>query len=94
MELSGDKVTYRRIDHVERDLAQGRRFVQSLDATTPTQLSGSAPMIWDLLEEHDSIEALAAVLEERYSDSRDVLADGVTSAIASLLDAGLVEEAR
>ena len=82
---------YRRVPHVERQLAQGRRFVQPLDADTPTQLSGSAPMIWDLLADHGSVDEIVAMLQQQFSDSPDVIAGGVQVALNSFLDASIAE---
>lgn len=82
---------YRRLAHVERQLASGRRFVQPLDADTPTQLSGSAPMIWDLLAEHGSVGEIVAMLQQQFSDPPDVIAGGVRVALDSFLDASLAE---
>lgn len=82
---------YRRVPHVERHLAQGRRFVQPLEADTPTQLSGSAPMIWDLLDDHGSVDAIVAMLQQQFSDAPDVIAGGVQVALNSFLDASIAE---
>lgn len=84
---------YRRLPHVERQLARGRRFVQPLDAETPTQLSGSAPMIWDLLADHGSIDEIVAMLQQQFSDPPDVIAGGVQVALQSFLDTSLAEVA-
>ena len=83
---------YQRVAHVERQVARGRRFVQPLDADTPTQLSGSAPMIWDLLADHGSVDEIVAMLQQQFSDSPDVIAGGVRVAIQSFLDAAIAEE--
>lgn len=85
------EVRYRRVRSVERELAHGRRLVQPLTASGPTQLSGSAPLIWDLLAEHETIEAIVAMLQQRFSDARDVIADGVRTALSSMGESGLVE---
>ena len=81
----------RRVPCVERELAHGRRVVQPLDARGPTQLSGSAPLIWDLLADHDSIDAIVAMLQQRFSDAPDVIRSGVVDALDSMADSGLVE---
>jgi len=83
---------FRRVSSVERELAHGRRLVQPVTADVPTQLSGSAPMIWDLLDEHASVDAVVAMLQQRFSDSPDVIAIGVRSALTSMIDSGLVVE--
>ena len=82
---------YRRLPHVQRQLARGRRFVQPLDAETPTQLSGSAPMIWDLLADHGSVDEIVAMLQQQFSDAPDVIAGGVRIALQSFLEASLAE---
>lgn len=83
---------FRRVPFVERELAYGRRLVQPLTSTAPTQLSGSAPMIWDLLDEHPSIDAVVAMLQQRFSDSPEVIAVGVLSALESMMQSALVVE--
>ena len=83
-----------RVPFVERELARGRRFVQAVNGEAPTQLSGSAPAIWDLLDEHPTIGAVTAVLQQKYTDAPEVIGAGVQAAIASFLRAGLVEERR
>lgn len=75
---------YRRVPCVERELAHGRRLVQPLTAAKPSQLSGSAPLIWDLLRQHHTVDALVAMLQQRFSDSPEVIAAGVESALASM----------
>ena len=81
---------YRRVPFVERHLAHGRRLVQPLTSRTPSQLAGSAPLIWDLLADNHSVEQLVAVLQGRFSDSPAVIAEGVQSALDSLIHASLV----
>ncbi len=83
---------FRRVRFVERELAHGRRLVQPLTSDAPTQLSGSAPMIWDLLEEHSSVDAVVAMLQQRFSDSPAVIAAGVRSALESMIVSALVIE--
>ena len=82
---------YRRVRHVQRQLAQGRRCVQPLNADTPTQLAGSAPMIWDLLADRGTVDEIVAMLQQQFSDSPDVIASGVEAALNSFLDAGIAE---
>lgn len=82
---------YRRRRFVERELAHGRRLVQALDAVEPTQLAGSAPLIWDLLDEHHSVDAVVAMLQQRFSDAPDVIAAGVRTALSSMQQNDLVE---
>jgi hypothetical protein len=84
---------YRRVPAVERELAYGRRLVQPLTAPNPSQLSGSAPLIWDLLREHHTVDALVAMLQQQFSDSPAVIADGVHRALTSMTQTGLVVEA-
>lgn len=92
MAASADGETrYERVPCVERTLGGGRRFVQPLAASTPTQLSGSAPMIWDLLLDHGSVDEIVAMLQQQFSDAPDVIAGGVRVAISSFLDAMLVD---
>ncbi len=81
---------FERVPHVERSLARGRRLVQPLVADTPTQLAGSAPMIWDLLDAHPSVEAIVPELQSRFTDSPDVIAGGVRAAISMFIDSSLV----
>lgn len=83
---------YHRVPFVERELAHGRRLVQPLASATPTKLSGSAPLIWDLLPAHPSIDGLVAMLQQRFSDSPVVIADGVRSALDAMMAASLVIE--
>ena len=88
-----EETRYVRVDVVERTLGAGRRYVQPLDAAAPTLLSGSAPAIWDLLAEHATVNAIVAVLQQRFSDSPDVIARGVQSALDSFVDTKLIGEA-
>lgn len=83
---------YHRTPFVERELAHGRRLVQPLSSKMPTQLSGSAPMIWDLLDEHPTVDAVVSMLQQRYSDAPDVIADGVRTALAAMMQSALVVE--
>jgi hypothetical protein len=81
---------YRRVPAVERELAYGRRLIQPLSASTPTQLAGSAPVIWDLLHEHHTVDALVAMLQQQFSDSPEVIAHGVRSALTAMTQTALV----
>jgi hypothetical protein len=81
-----------RAPFIERELARGRRFVLTTDAEAPTQLSGSAPLIWDLLGEHETIDAITAMLQQRFTDAPEIISTGVQAALDSFLHAGLVEE--
>ena len=84
-------IAYRRVPFVERSLYGGRRLVQAVGAETATQLSGSAPLIWDLLDENPEVGQLVAMLQQRYSDPPETIAAGVELALTSLIDAALVE---
>jgi len=88
-----DAISYRRVPSVERSLAGGRRLVQATGAASATQLSGSAPLIWDLLDEHSQVDQLVAMLQQQFSDPPEMIAAGVEQALASLIDAQLVESA-
>ena len=81
---------YRRVPHVERRLSGGRRLVQTVDALRAIQLAGSAPMIWDLLDENPEPEQVAAQLQQHFSDPPTVIAAGVEVGLASLVDSKLV----
>jgi hypothetical protein len=81
-----------RVPFVERELAHGRRFVQAVNGEAPTQLSGSAPLIWDLLDEYPTIGAITAMLQQRYTDPPEIIGAGVQAALLSFLQAALVEE--
>lgn len=84
-------VAYRRVPFVERSLYGGRRLVQTIGTDTATQLSGSAPLIWDLLDDNPEVGQLVAMLQQRYSDPPETIASGVTLALESLIEAELVE---
>lgn len=77
---------------VERELAHGRRLVQPVTASVPTHLSGSAPMIWDLLVEHHTVEGIVAMLQQHFSDPPAVISAGVEAALASFLQSSLLVE--
>lgn len=49
-------------------------------------------MIWDLLDEHSSVDAIVAMLQQRFSDSPEVIAAGVRNALASMIQSSLVIE--
>lgn len=85
-----DTQRFERLAHVERDLARARRLVQPTAAETPTQLAGSAPMIWDLLDECPSVDALVPALQERFTDAPQVIAGGIRSALQMFIDTSLV----
>lgn len=85
-----DSQTFLRVLSIERRLARGRLLVQPLTADTPTQLAGSAPMIWELLEEHPSVDALVPELQSRFTDSAETIAGGIRAAIAMFIDSSLV----
>jgi len=86
-----DPARYVRKPAVERELAGHRRLVQVVDSEQPTQLAGSAPVIWDLLREHSTAEQLVAMLQQHYSDSPEVIRSGLEVGLTYLVDAGLVE---
>lgn len=84
------RTMYRRVSHVERRLSGGRRLVQIVGADRAVQLSGSAPMIWDLLDDHPDADQVAAQLQQHFSDAPEVIAQGVQVGLASLVDSALV----
>ena len=86
----GGQTNYLRVPHVERKLAGGRRLVQVVGAETPTQLAGSAPMIWDLLDEHPRVDQIVAILQQQFSDPPEAIASGVELGLNSLIEADLV----
>lgn len=90
MSESGRQTLYRRVPHVERKLSSGRRLVQAVGTDTPTQLAGSAPLIWDLLDENPQVDQLVAMLQQRFSDAPEVIASGVELGLRSLIEAELV----
>ena len=83
---------YRRLPAVERHLTGGRRLVQPVDAPTATKLSGSAPVIWDLLADHEDLDELVARVQERFADPPEIVESGTRAAVAQLLESGLIEE--
>lgn len=83
---------YRRRPAVERDLMGGRRLVQPVTAAAPTELGGSAPLIWDLLADEADVERIIELVGERFTDSAEVIEHGTMMAIRQLLDANLIDE--
>lgn len=88
---STDSSHYVRKPAVERELAHQRRLVHGVDSERPTQLAGSAPIIWDLLHDHSTAEGLVAMLQQHYSDAPEVIRAGLEVGLAHLVNAGLVE---
>ena len=84
------EASYTKVPVIERNLAGGRLLVQRPGADQPTQLSGSAPLIWDLLDTHQTIPELVQRLTERFADPEGKIEGGVRSALASLESQGLV----
>lgn len=84
--------SYRRRPAVERRLSRGRRLVQPVGSTTPRQLAGSAPLIWDLLASHHDLDGLIDESAHHFSDSREVVDSGTRAAVRMLLDGSLIEE--
>ncbi len=70
----------------------GRRLVQPIDALAPTELGGSAPLIWDLLATESHVERIMAAMAERFNDPADVIEHGTQLAIRQLMDASLIDE--
>ena len=83
--------SYRRVPAVERSLARGRRYVQPIGAATPTELGGSAPVIWDILAQTGDATQLRAIVQRTFDDTPSVIAAGTRLAIQQMLDAGLIE---
>lgn len=86
-----DELSYRKFPAVERNLANGRLLVQRRGGDKAVQLSGSAPLIWDLLDTHDSVTEIVNRLQERFSDPEETIASGVRSALALFEEQLLVE---
>ena len=82
---------YRRVPALERSLSGGRRYVQPVGAPAPTELGGSAPVIWDLLAETTDSTQLRAIVQRTFDDEPAVIAAGTRLAIEQLLEAGLIE---
>lgn len=89
---TSDMATYRRRPAVERRLLGGRFLVQPIDAAAPTELGGSAPIIWELLADHRHLAGVMQLLSERFDDPPDVIEKGTNLAIRQMLDAGLIDE--
>ena len=87
---TGDEVTYKKVAVIERNLSGGRLLVQHRGDGVPTQLSGSAPLIWDLLDAHHTVSGLVLRLSERFADPEGTIEAGVLSALASMEAQGLV----
>jgi len=85
-----DDQAFRRVPCVERRLAGHRRFVQPLESEAPTQLAGSAPMIWDLLDYHPSVNTLVPELQLRFTDAPELIANGIRAALQMFIDSSLV----
>lgn len=83
---------FQRVPHVERNLSGGRRLVQVVGADRAIQLAGSAPLIWDLLDENPQPAQLVAQLQQRFSDRPEVIASGVEVGLRSLIESSLVIE--
>lgn len=90
MDASADVPTYRKAPAVDRNLANARLLVQRLDAERAVQLSGSAPLIWDLLDTHNTVDQVVDQLAERFSDTRETIEAGVRAALDSFIDQRLV----
>lgn len=84
-------VRYQQRPAVQRHLAGGRMLVQTLDSKTSVSLSGSAPVIWDLLEVPCTVDELADALLERYADDRERIEIGVRAALDSFETQKLVD---
>lgn len=84
--------TYRRAAAVERTLVGDRLLVLGLDQDTPTELAGSAPTVWSVLEHTHDLGDILSALESVYNDDPAVIAAGAKDALQYLVDADLVEE--
>ena len=85
------EMSYRRLPHVERELAGDRRLVQVVGSDRAVQLAGSAPMIWDLLDDHREPAQIVAQLQQHFSDAPEVIAAGVEAGLRSLVASSLIE---
>jgi hypothetical protein len=83
---------YRRRPAVERQLMGERRLVQPVAAPAPTELGGSAPLIWDLLADEAELPRILELVGARFTDTPEVIEHGTMLAIRQLLDAGLIDE--
>ncbi|MGI9605416.1 MAG: PqqD family protein [Acidimicrobiales bacterium] len=81
----------RRRPAVERELRRGRRLVHARDAATPIKLSGSAPVIWDLLSAHHDLDGLVAAAVARFPGDADIVEQGTQAAVDMFVENGLVE---
>ena len=70
----------------------GRRLVQPVAAAAPTELGGSAPLIWDLLADERELHRVLELVGERFTDAPEVIEHGTMLAIRQLLDAELIDE--
>ncbi len=84
-------VKYEKVPAVQRRLAGGRMLVQRLDSDTAVSLSGSAPLIWELLDDGATAQELIDALVERYSDEREEIEVGVRAALDSFDEEALLE---
>lgn len=64
--------------------------MQIVGSDRAVQLAGSAPMIWDLLDENPQPDQVVAQLQQHFSDPPEVIAQGVEVGLASLIDSALV----
>ncbi len=87
---AADATVYRKVPAVERNLANARLLVQRIDKGKAVQLSGSAPLIWDLLDSHHTVAQVVDQLVERFSDSREMIEAGVRAALDSFVSQELV----
>jgi hypothetical protein len=83
--------SYQRLPAVERTLLGGRLLVQPVGAPAPTELGGSAPIIWELLETHQHLDVVMELLADRFNDEPAVIEHGTRQAVEQLLSAGLIE---
>jgi hypothetical protein len=84
--------TYRRAAAVERTLVGGRLLVLGLDQETPTELGGSAPTVWSVLEYTHDLSGILSAVESIYTDDPEVISAGVKEALQQMVDAELVVE--
>lgn len=85
-----DQTAFTRLPTVERALSGGRRLVQPVDVDSATQLGGSAPIIWDLVDEFPSVNAVLPEVQRMFSDSPDVIIGGIRTAFALFLEGELM----
>ncbi len=84
-------VRYTKTPAVERNLANGRLLVQRVEAEKAVQLSGSAPLIWGLLDQHQTVAEIVEQLLQQFSDPAETIEAGVRQAIESFISQHLVE---